>query len=89
MIAQGLMDQFVEIGKLIDQTPESDSVQEKVKLLQDYITNNYYTCTNEIFAGLGQMYGAGGEFTENINKVAGAGCAEFTAKAIEYYCMSK
>ena len=36
--------------------------------------------------GLGQMYASGGEFTENIDKAAGAGTAVFTAKAIEVYC---
>ena len=35
---------------------------------------------------LGQMYGAGGAFTENINAAGGAGAAEFAQKAIEIYC---
>ena len=35
---------------------------------------------------LGQMYGAGGEFTANINAAGGPGTAEFAAKAIEVYC---
>ena len=32
------------------------------------------------------MYGAGGEFTANINAVGGPGTAEFAAKAIAAYC---
>ena len=32
------------------------------------------------------MYNGGGEFTENIDKAGGEGTAEFTAKAIEFYC---
>jgi len=32
------------------------------------------------------MYGAGGEFTENINAAGGEGAAEFAQKAIEIYC---
>lgn len=59
--------------------------QELVKELQDYITENYYTCTNEILAGLGQMYVADERFKANIDKHA-LGTAEFISKAIEKYC---
>ena len=52
----------------------------------DYITEHFYTCTKEILNGLGKMYSAGGEFTENIDRAGGSGTAEFTAKAIEVYC---
>ena len=54
--------------------------------MQDFITQNYYTCTKEILAGLGKMYAGGGEFTENIDSYGGEGTAVFTAKAIEIYC---
>lgn len=83
---QGLMDIFVEIGKLMEEGPESKSVQQQVERLQSYITENFYECTIEILKGLGMMYGEGGEFTQNINRTAGEGCAEFTSKAIEIYC---
>ena len=43
-----------------------------MKKLQDYITANYYTCTKNILSGLGQMYAAAGEMTENID-AAGEG----------------
>ena len=33
-----------------------DTVQEQIKKLQDFITNHYYNCTDEILNGLGQMY---------------------------------
>ena len=49
-----------------------------------HITENYYT--KPILYQLGQMYGAGGEFTENINAAGGEGAAEFAQKAIEIYC---
>lgn len=61
-------------------------MQAQVKKLQDFITANYYTCTNEILAGLGQMYVAGGEMTQNIDVAGGKGCAEFVAEAIAVYC---
>ena len=66
-------------------TPESESAQSLVKKLQQYITDNFYTCTNEILAGLGQMYVADERFKTNIDK-NGAGTAEFISEAIRIYC---
>lgn len=83
---KNLMLIFVELGKLRDKKPEEPAVQQKVKQLQDYITEHFYQCSDEVFCGLGKMYAAGGEFTENIDKAAGAGTADFVAKAIECYC---
>ena len=65
-------------------TPDSAEVQELVKKLQNYITENYYTCTDEILAGLGQMYLADERFKSNIDKYA-VGTAEFVSKAISIY----
>ena len=50
------------------------------------IGENYYSCTPEILKSLGAAYGAGGEFTENIDKVAGKGTAIFVEKAISIFC---
>ena len=86
MIAQEFMKLFVEFGTMMDQNPEAELVQKEVKKLQEYITKNYYKCTNPILQGLGKMYSGGGEFTENIDQVGGTGCAEFASKAIEIYC---
>ncbi len=66
-------------------TVDSDNAQALVKELQAYITDNYYTCTNEILAGLGQMYVTDERFRTNIDK-HGNGTAEFISKAIEIYC---
>ena len=66
--------------------PESSEVQAQVRKLQDYISEHFYQCTPQILQGLGQMYGAGGEFTENIDRTGGEGCAQFTAEAIAIYC---
>lgn len=55
------------------------------KNLQDYISEHFYQCSNEILNGLGKMYASGAEFTENIDKAAGAGTAAFVAEAIEIY----
>ena len=64
--------------------PSSNDAQALVEKLQGYITEHYYTCTDEIFAGLGQMYVADERFKENIDKYAD-GTAEYVCKTIEMY----
>ena len=78
---------FVEFGEMKSMDPADEKVQLQVKKLQDYITEHFYNCTKEILSCLGKMYSGGGEFTENIDKAGGEGIAEFSAKAIEIYCM--
>ena len=85
-IAEGLMDVFRELGALRELPPEDPAVQEKVAYLQQYITDHYYACTNEILKGLGQMYVCDERFRENIDRAAGEGTAEFSSKAIAAYC---
>ena len=65
--------------------PVSDEAQVLVKKWQDYITENFYTCTTEILAGLGEMYTADERFRENIDS-HGEGTAEFMRNAIKEYC---
>ncbi len=65
--------------------PDSDEVQSLVKALQNHITENYYLCTNEILAGLGQMYTADERFKNNIDKNAD-GTAQFISEAVKIYC---
>lgn len=83
--AEDMMKIFGEFGKIRDKSPDSTEAQELVRKLQAFITDNYYTCTDQILAGLGQMYAAGGEMTDNIDAAGGAGTAEFTAEAIGVY----
>jgi DNA-binding transcriptional MerR regulator len=81
-----LMALIAEFGMMKDKDPADPAVQEQVKKLQNYITENYYTCTKEILYGLGKMYAGGGVFTKNINAAGGEGTAEYAAEAIEVYC---
>ena len=85
-INSGLENIFRDFAELMQSgaEPSSDEVQALVKKLQDYITENYYTCTDEILAGLGQMYLADERFKNNIDKYA-SGTAEFASKAIYNY----
>ena len=66
-------------------TPDSAEAQAAVEALQTHITKNFYTCTKEILAGLGQMYTADERFKANIES-HGAGTADFAAAAIAIYC---
>ena len=56
-----------------------------MKKWQDFITENYYTCTNDILVGLGEMYVADERFKDNIDK-HGDGTAQFMNNAIKVYC---
>ena len=78
-----MMNIFAEIGKIRDKAPDSEEAIALAKKLQDHITENYYTCTDEILQGLGAMYAGGGDFTTNIDKVGGEGTAVFAYEAIK------
>ena len=84
-LGDGLMEIFVRIGALRGTDPGAKEAQALVKELRAYITEHYYDCTPQILRGLGQMYAAGGEFTENIDKAGGPGTALFARDAIEAY----
>jgi DNA-binding transcriptional MerR regulator len=77
---------FAAFGTLKDGDPASDAAQAKVKELQDFISANYYPCTDEILMGLGQMYVGDARFTANIDATGGEGTAAFVQKAIEARC---
>jgi len=85
-IVEMFMQLFAGFGKLKNKKPECAEAQSQVRKLQNYITQNFYNCSNDILLGLGQMYADGGEFTVNIDRVGGEGTAQFTARAIEIYC---
>lgn len=85
-IADRFMQIFVEFGKMREFSEDSREVQEMVKMLQDFITENCYNCTPKILRGLGKMYSGGGSLTENIDEAGGIGTAKFVADAIEVYC---
>lgn len=86
----GLMAIFAEFAAYKDSGASADSAaaKELVTKLQDYITANYYTCTDEILAGLGKMYVADDRFKKNIDKY-GEGTAEFAAEGIRIYVENK
>ena len=86
----GLMAIFAEFAACKDSGMSADSAEAQalVANLQAHITENYYTCTDEILAGLGKMYVADERFKKNIDKY-GEGTAEFAAEGIGIYVENK
>ena len=86
-VNDGLMAIFAEFAEVKNcgMIADSAEAQALVAKLQNYITDNYYNCTDEILAGLGKMYVADERFKNNIDKY-GEGTAEFATEAIEAYC---
>ena len=86
----GLMAIFAEFAACKDSgvSADSDEAQALVAKLQAHITANYYTCTDEILAGLGKMYVCDERFKKNIDKY-GEGTAEFAAEGIRIYVEKK
>ena len=86
----GLMAIFAEFAACKASGASADSAEARalVAKLQAHITANYYTCTDEILAGLGKMYVADERFKKNIDKY-GEGTAEFAAEGIGIYVENK
>ena len=83
-LLDAVFEEFAELNRSgISPGDEPGKVQ--VEKLQQCITENFYTCTNEILAGLGQMYVADVRFKTNIDK-HGEGTAEFVSQCIKSYC---
>ena len=86
LLADRFMLLFKEAGEMRSSDPASSEAQNLVKRIQDFITENLYTCSDKILRGLGKMYSSGGDFTKNIDEYGGEGTAEFVDKAIQIYC---
>lgn len=78
-----MMNIFAGFGRIKESKPDSAEALALVKKLQNHITENYYTCTDEILLGLGTMYAGGGDFTSNIDRAGGEGTAAFVCEAIK------
>ena len=87
---EGLMAIFAEFAACKDSGASADSTEAQalVAKLQAHITANYYTCTDDILAGLGKMYVVDERFKKNIDKY-GEGTAEFASKSIAVFCEEK
>ena len=73
-----------KFSKKVGEDPKSNSSQNLVKEWQDFITESYYDCTDEILKGLGEMYVADERFKKNLDKYK-EGTAEFMRDAINIF----
>lgn len=84
--AKQLLELFAEIGTLRQLPPDDEVVQEKISMLQKFITDNFYNCDDKMLNGLSQMYVNDERMQRNIDQAGGVGTAEFVKKAIAVYC---
>ena len=83
--AEGMKLLLKEFSKHLNEDPGCEEVQELVYKWQQFITKNYYECTNEILSGLGQMYVADERFLEFMDQY-GKGTAQLVCDGIGIYC---
>lgn len=86
-INSAMDERFVEFAKCKRNGFAADSKESQAlaKKWQEFITENYYTCTKEILATLGKMYVTDERFRKNIDR-HGDGTAQFISDAIKAYC---
>ena len=80
-----VMDLFAKLGKMRPCEPDCENAQAWAKELQEFFSENFYTCTPQILGSLAQSYAGGGSMTENIDKVGGAGTGNFAKEVIDIY----
>jgi len=85
LLADRFMLLFKEAGEIRTTDPALPEAQDIVKRIQEFITENMYTCSNKMLKALGKMYSGGGDFTKNIDEYGGEGTAVFVDKAIQIY----
>ncbi|AJY75489.1 MerR family transcriptional regulator [Paenibacillus beijingensis] len=74
--------------RLIAAMPKGAADEETQRIIAEhrqYISDNFYECSLEIYRGLGEMYVNDPRFTKNIDKYE-PGLAAFFREAIHVYC---
>lgn len=61
-------------------------VQQIVQEWQQYISENFYQCNNQMLSYLGTLYVTDERFSDFINRFGSENLALFFSKAIEIYC---
>ena len=78
---QALMELIGLFGKERPASPDAPQSAAFVRQLQSFITQHYYTCTDEVLLGLADVYETP-DFTRSIDRAGGEGTAAFLAQAI-------
>ena len=75
---------FSGFAKLVGHDPVSPEVREMVTKWRDLISARFYRCTDEILAGLGEMYLADERFAKTLNAF-GEGTAALMSEAMRRF----
>lgn len=78
-------DIFRKIAGHMDCPPSCDEVQKLILQWKNHITENYYTCTDEILQCLGLMYVEDERFKKYFDNISD-NLAEYVSEAIKIYC---
>lgn len=76
---------YKRLAELMDKEPTDSEVQKSVEQWRQFINDYFYTCTPEIYRGLGELYVNDERFTANIDKIK-PGLAKFLSEGIKIYC---
>ena len=82
-LLDAVFEEFAELNRA-GVSPESEPAKITVEKFQQCITDNFYTCTDDILKGLGEMYVADDRFRKNIDR-HGEGTAAFVSACIKQY----
>jgi MerR family transcriptional regulator, thiopeptide resistance regulator len=73
------------LAGLMDRSPSDPEVQEWIRRHHQQINDRFYTCSTEVYRGLGDMYVADERFAANYEQVK-PGLAQFMHAAMQAYC---
>jgi len=82
--SDGIYEKVAELMKK-GKAPDAADVQKQVARHFRMINDRFYTCTPQIYRGLGDLYVDDGRFRANFEKIC-AGLAEFMRDAMREYC---
>lgn len=84
-IKAGMNEISSTLASLMDRDPADAEVQEWVRRWHQFINDRFYTCSTEVFRGLGNMYVEDSRFTATYDNVK-PGMAKFMQAAMNAYC---
>ena len=79
-------DTFKKLARFQNQSPACQEVQQIVKEWQQYISESFYKCDNQILLYLGQLYISDERFSNYINGFGSGNLASFFSEAINIFC---
>jgi len=78
-----LMEIIAGVAAMRPLPPDNAEVAAKARTIQQFISANFYECTDEIFIQLAEIYTGDPRMKANIDSAAGDGAAEYVSSAIK------